>query len=57
MHQDCLPALFRTRREAREYINEKYGYIRTRKDLRAEPHFWRMPRAVRVSVTWNKGDE
>jgi hypothetical protein len=42
--------LYRTRREARMFIDQEYGYIRHRPDLRAEPHGWRMPRAVRVIV-------
>ncbi len=42
--------LFRTRAECRAWIDEHYGYIRTRADLRAEPHGWRMPRAVKVRV-------
>ena len=50
MYEDCLPVLRRTRREAREYINSKYGYIRERPDLRAEPHGWMIPRAVKVAV-------
>lgn len=45
------PALFRTRHEARRWIETKYGYIRTRPDLKAEPHGWSMPLAVRVLVT------
>lgn len=43
-------ALFRSRREAREWINLHYGYIRHRHDLRSEPHGWRVPRAVRVRI-------
>ena len=43
--------LFRTRREAREYIEERMGYLRTREDLKAAPFHWRMPRAVKVIVT------
>lgn len=46
-----MPLLFKTRREAREYRNEKWGYIRDRKDLRSEPHGWRLPQVVRVRVT------
>lgn len=42
--------LFRTRKEAREYIKQRYGYIAERTDLQAEPHGWRMPKAVRVAV-------
>lgn len=43
--------LFRTRKAARAFIKERYGYIAKRPDLRAEPHGWLMPQAVRVSVT------
>ena len=50
LFEDRLPALFRTRREARAWINVKYGYIKHRKDLRSEPHMWRMPIAVRVEI-------
>ena len=49
--EERLPVLFRTRREAREWIKEEYGYIATRRDLRDEPHGWRMPVPVRVRVT------
>lgn len=41
---------WRTRAEARVWIKKEYGYFRTRYDLRAEPHGWRMPRAVRVPL-------
>lgn len=44
------PLLFRSRREARAHIREKWGYIATRADLRTEPHGWRLPRAVKVRV-------
>lgn len=44
------PLLFYTRREARQYINSRYGYIRTRADLRAPPFSWRMPQARRIIV-------
>ena len=42
--------LYRTRRECRGFIDERYGYIKTRPDLRMEPHGWRLPVAVRVGV-------
>lgn len=50
---DCtfVPVLFRTRAGARDYIEHHFGYIRWRRDLRAEPHGWRTPRTVRVKVT------
>lgn len=44
------PMLFTTRAQARSYIKERYGYIATRPDLRAEPHGWRSPKAVKVRV-------
>jgi hypothetical protein len=44
-------SLFSTRREARKYNNERFGYIRTRPDLKAEPHGWLMPVVVKVKVT------
>ena len=46
-----MPLLFHTRRECRAWITRHYDFIRTRADLRAEPHGWRLPRAVRVNVS------
>lgn len=51
MRKHCLPLLFRTRSTARAWIEEHYGYIARRPDLRKEPHGWRTPQAVRVIVT------
>lgn len=48
---DICPRLFRTRRDAREFISEHYNYIKTRRDLRIKPHCWRLPKPVRVEVT------
>jgi hypothetical protein len=50
LNEDRLPCLFLTKAEATAYANERYGYIKTRPDLRAEPHGWRMPQPVRVAV-------
>lgn len=41
----------RTRREIRDYAQERYGYIKRRPDLRAEPHGWRFPQPVRIRIT------
>jgi hypothetical protein len=49
--ENTLPVLFDSRAKARAFASKEYGYIRTRPDLRAEPHGWRMPRALRVKVT------
>ena len=46
-----LPALFVTRAQARQYAEKRYSYIKTRKDLRAEPHCWRMPQPIRVVIS------
>jgi len=45
------PLIFRTRRECRQWINERYGYIKFRGDLRKEPHGWRLPEAVKIQIT------
>jgi hypothetical protein len=50
IYENRLPVLFRTRREAREYANKRFGYIKTRPDLRREPFCDRMPKPVRVRV-------
>lgn len=48
MYKDGLPLLFVTKKKATEWIRNNYGYIARRKDLRQEPHGWRMPQAVRL---------
>jgi hypothetical protein len=48
--RNCLPALFRTRRECRDFIETNYGYIADRPDLREEPHGWQMPKPIKVKV-------
>jgi hypothetical protein len=46
----AVPYLFRTRKEARLFVEERYGFIRDRKDLQAEPYGWRMPKPVKVRI-------
>ena len=53
IHRNLLPALFKTRKQARAYIEQEYGYLRSRPDLQSEPHGWRMPKAIRVTITPN----
>ncbi len=50
IYEGYLPALFRTRRECRQFIQTRYGYIAVRPDLREEPFGWRMPGAIKVKV-------
>lgn len=45
-----LPVLFKTRKEAQTYVEERYGYIRHRKDLHEEPHGWKLPQPVKVNI-------
>jgi hypothetical protein len=51
IYENRLPKLFCTRAECRKFIKDKYGYIKTRKDLRIEPHGWRLPVPVKVKVS------
>ena len=50
IYDNYKPALFRTRRECREFIKDKYGYIAERPDLQVEPHGWMMPIPVKVKL-------
>lgn len=45
---------FSTRKACKAYIDEQYGYIRERKDLRVYPHGWRVPTPVKVTVTYRE---
>jgi len=51
VYENCVPILFQTRKKARLYAEGRYGYIKTRKDLRDSPFGWRMPRPIKVHVT------
>ena len=53
-YENGVPALFITRRQCRDWIKLKYGYIKERDDLREEPHGWRMPLPVKVTITPNE---
>lgn len=51
IHENGVPRLFTKRRFARKFIRVQSGYISTRDDVRAEPHGWRVPVAVRVTIS------
>ena len=53
IHRGLLPAIFKTRKQTVDFIEKEYGYIRTRPDLKSEPHGWRIPKPVRVTITPN----
>jgi len=53
IYDSRIPLLFITRREARKFIAERYGYLRARPDLKAEPHGWKMPIPVKVEFQWS----
>lgn len=48
---DLIPMLFRTRREARAWRDQHYGYIRDRRDVQQEPHGWKPAKVVKVAIT------
>lgn len=50
VYEKGIPLLFETRKKARDYATDEFGYIRRRPDLQAAPHWWRMPKAVRVRI-------
>ena len=50
-----LPLVFKTRCDARHYADKRFGYIRGRADLRAEPHGWLFPKPVRIEVIVKNG--
>ena len=47
---NLLPVLFKTRKQARRHIEDRFGYMRNRPDLRCEPHGWKIPVAIRVTT-------
>ena len=48
MFENCELLMFTRRSDARAFAHQKYGYIKTRHDLRVEPHGWRMPRPIKI---------
>lgn len=54
LYNGRVPVIFKTRKEAVDFINSSYGYIRKRPDLRSHPHGWRIPIPVRVTIAATK---
>ena len=50
IHDHYTPLIFSTKKECSEYISWRYGYIKSRKDLRREPHGYLMPIPVKVKI-------
>ncbi len=50
VYENCFPVMFRTRSRARNYITTQFGYIKERPDLRSEPHGWKIPLPVKISI-------
>ena len=50
IYENCKPALFRSRKECREFIESHYGYIAEREDLQEEPHGCQMPIPIKVKI-------
>lgn len=51
MCRGLMPVLFLKRKESVAWINQHYGYIRNRPDLRLEPHGWRLPKPIKVRIS------
>ncbi len=49
-HTPTRRLLFSIRQAARAACEARYGYIRERNDLRAEPHGWKMPTVAKVRI-------
>lgn len=47
---NLVPVIFKTKRQCKAWIDEHYRYIKIRKDLRGEPHGWRLPKPVKIVV-------
>jgi hypothetical protein len=50
IYRNRIVVLFRTRQEARNFINKEYGYIKQDAILMAEPHGWKIPIPIRVII-------
>ena len=48
------PLAFFTRKAAKDWIDENYGYIKKRPDLKGEPHGWRLPQPIRIRISVEK---
>ena len=48
---NCDPLLFKTRREAREYNNREYGYLKKRADVR--DYGWKVPKVVKMLAVYH----
>ena len=55
--ENSTPVLFRTRADTRQFIEEVYGYIKHRIDLRKEPFGWKKPIPVKVVVKEASDDD
>ncbi len=54
VYENGVIVTFLSRQKAREYIASRYGYIKGRADLKAEPHCWNYPKVVRVKITYEE---
>ena len=51
----CPKLLFKTRKAARKFIEEKWGHLKSPGYLylRKEPHGWKTPRPIKVKIVIN----
>jgi hypothetical protein len=52
IYENCKPVIFTTKKECKTWIDKKYGYIKTRKDLKSFPHGWRLPKPTKIYLTY-----
>lgn len=46
----CMPEMFQTREEAREFISVNLKSTYSRPELKIEPHGWKMPIPVKIEI-------
>ena len=48
------PLAFKTKKQCKKFIDEKWGYIKNRPDLKTAPYYWRLPKPVRIRIEYNQ---
>lgn len=57
MYENTKPVIFKTRREAQIFAKERFGYVKNRPDLKAEPHGWLPPKVLKVELEFRVANE
>jgi hypothetical protein len=51
--KDCIPKMFTSKKDCKKWIDQEYSYIKERKDLRAAPYYWRLPKPARITFYYD----